>query len=92
MGDESKLTYGATYCDTCKKTHYYRSTEAPSSEKNESLKCPECDTELAQRRAACGYHFMGSREGDQGEWTCDLDDRAIDDIEELLGAVGRIGM
>jgi len=90
MAEKEQFLYGASFCDTCQKTHYYRSSAATGSADGEPLKCPECDTELAQKRAACGYHFLGSKEGDRGEWTCDLDDRVINDIDELLGAVGRI--
>ena len=92
MNEESGATYGAIYCEDCRKTHYYKSARGAAQVEHESITCPSCDRELAEKRAACGYHFLGSRDGDQGEWTCDLDDQTIEDIENLLGAVGRPGL
>ena len=90
MEEKDKFIYGASFCDTCQKTHYYRASAALSPGDTGPLRCPDCDSDLTRKRAACGYHFLGSREGDQGEWACDLDDKVIEDIDELLGAVGRI--
>ena len=92
MAEQTKTTYGAVYCKECGKTHYYKSLSGEKPAELETMKCPECDKELADKRAACGHRFLGSREGDRGEWTCDLDDKTIEDIEELLGAVGRPGL
>jgi hypothetical protein len=88
MEEKVKTTYGAAFCSECQKTHYYRA--GTGSNATEALKCPECDAELAEQREACGYHFLGSREGDQGKWTCDLDDETIENVEDLLAVAGRI--
>ena len=92
MTDTSKYRYGAVYCNSCGKTHYYKSETIGGNVNVESVKCPACDKALEQQRAACGYHFLGSRDGDQGEWTCDLDSGTIEDVEELMGAVSRMGL
>jgi len=92
MAEESKTTYGAVYCETCKKTHYYKAGPSEMDRARGAMTCPECRKELSEEKEACGHRFLGSRDGDRGEWTCDLDDKSIEDIEGLLGAVGRMGL
>lgn len=90
MAEQRKTTYGSVYCDTCQQTHYYKSVPDEHARARHALTCPACRKDLAEQAASCGHRFLGSREGDQGEWTCDLDDKSIEDIEELLGAVARM--
>lgn len=92
MAEEGKTTYGAVYCETCRKTHYYKSVPDERERARGAMTCPECRKALSEEPAACGHRFLGSKGGDQGAWTCDLDDKSIEDIEDLLGAVARMGL
>ena len=92
MAGKAKTTYGAVYCKACKKTHYYKELPEEGARARNALTCPECREELADRGTSCGYRFLGSKGGKQNEWTCDLDDKTIDTVEDLLGAVGRMGL
>ena len=92
MVSSAKTTYGAIYCEDCKKTHFYKIPSTEKERARDAMTCPECDKTQADRILACNYTFLGSKKGNKGDWVCDLDDDNIEDLDILIGAVGRMGL
>lgn len=92
MARAKKTTYSAVYCKDCKKTHYYKFPSTKESRVRGAMTCPECNKEETDRILACNYTYLGNKTGNKGGWTCDLDDSNIDDVDVLIGAVGKMGL
>ena len=79
--------YGAVYCEGCDQIHYYRAIIERGFVDHEHFRCPGCCKELKKIRADWGYEVLGSKPGDQGEFSCQLGDADINDVDELIREV-----
>lgn len=81
--------YGAVYCHECGRTYYYKSVIDPDFADFELVECPDCGMRLEEIRAGRGYAILGSKPGDQGEFSCQLGDSDIDNVDQLIKARDR---